>query len=100
MFTGWHGWSADFVIPLASLVTLLSMVILSAACRMEASEYLFYLVQAGAFGLIPFILLLAGVVTVPYPSVICAGISLLFLIGLVIFKGKEFAREVQKKFRV
>lgn len=100
VFTGWHGWSADFVIPLASLVTLLSMVILSAACRMEASEYLFYLVQAGAFGLIPFILLLAGVVTVPYPSVICAGISLLFLIGLVIFKGKEFAREVQKKFRV
>lgn len=100
VFTGWHGWSADFVIPLASLVTLFSMVILSAACRMEASEYLFYLVQAGAFGLIPFILLLAGVVTVPYPSVICAGISLLFLIGLVIFKGKEFAREVQKKFRV
>lgn len=100
VFTGWRGWSVDFVIPLASLVTLLSMVILSAACRMEASEYLFYLVQAGAFGLIPFILLLAGVVTVPYPSVICAGISLLFLIGLVIFKGKEFANEVQKKFRV
>lgn len=100
VFTGWRGWSADFVIPLASLVTLLSMVILSAACRMEAAEYLFYLVQAGAFGLIPFILLLSGVVTVPYPSVICAGISLLFLIGLVIFKGKEFAREVQKKFRM
>lgn len=100
VFTGWRGWSVDFVIPLASLVTLLSMVILSAACRMEAAEYLFYLVQAGAFGLIPFILLLAGVVTVPYPSVICAGISLLFLIGLVIFKGKEFANEVQKKFRV
>lgn len=100
VFTGWLGWSADFVIPLASLVTLLSMVILSAACRMEAAEYLFYLVQAGAFGLIPFILLVAGVVSVPYPSVICAGISLLFLIGLVLFKGKEFVREVKKKFRM
>lgn len=100
VFTGWIGWSVDFVLPLASLVTLLSMVILSAACRMEASEYLFYLAQAGAFGLIPFVLLLAGVVSVPYPSVICAGLSFLFLIGLVIFKGKDFVREVQKKFRV
>ena len=98
IFTGWLGWSVDYVIPLAALVTLLSMVIVSAACRMEAAEYLFYLAQAGAFGLIPFILLAAGVVSVPYPSVICAGVSLLFL--LVIFKGKEFVREIKKKFRV
>ena len=81
-------------------IILLSMVIVSAACRMEAAEYLFYLAQAGAFGLIPFILLAAGVVSVPYPSVICAGVSLLFLLGLVIFKGKEFVREIKKKFRV
>ena len=100
IFTGWLGWSVDYVIPLAALVTLLSMVIVSAACRMEAAEYLFYLAQAGAFGLIPFILLAAGVVSVPYPSVICAGVSLLFLLGLVIFKGKEFVREIKKKFRV
>ena len=69
IFTGWLGWSADFVIPLAALVTLLSMVIVSVVCRMEAAEYLFYLVQAGAFGLIPIVLLAAGVVSVPYPSV-------------------------------
>ena len=100
IFTGWLGWSADFVIPLAALVTLLSMVIVSVVCRMEAAEYLFYLVQAGAFGLIPIVLLAAGVVSVPYPSVICAGVSLLFLVGLVIFKGREFVREIQKEFRV
>lgn len=100
IFTGWLGWSVDYVIPLAALVTLLSMVIVSAACRMETAEYLFYLAQAGAFGLLPFILLASGVVSVPYPSVICAGESLLFLLGLVIFKGKEFIREIKKKFRV
>ena len=67
---------------------------------MEVAEYLFYLVQAGACGLIPFILLIAGAVSVPYPSVICSGVSLLFLLGLVLFKWKDFVREVQKKFRV
>lgn len=100
LFTGWQGWSVDFVIPLAILVNMLSMVIISAAGKMEVSEYLFYLVQAGVCGLLPFILLMAGVASVPYPSVICSGVSLLFLIGLVIFKWKDFVREVQKKFRV
>ncbi len=100
LFTGWQGWSVDFVIPLAILVNMLSMVIISAAGKMEVSEYLFYLVQAGACGLLPFILLAAGAVSVPYPSVICSGVSLLFLTGLVIFKWKDFVREVQKKFRV
>lgn len=100
VFTGWQGWSVDYVIPLAILVNMLSMVIISAAGKMEVSEYLFYLVQAGACGLIPFILLVAGAASVPYPSVICSGVSLLFLIGLVTFKWKDFVREVQKKFRV
>ena len=100
VFTGWQGWSVDFVIPLAILVNMLSMVIISAAGKMEVAEYLFYLVQAGACGLIPFILLIAGAVSVPYPSVICSGVSLLFLLGLVLFKWKDFVREVQKKFRV
>lgn len=67
---------------------------------MEISEYLFYLVQAGTCGLIPFILLAAGAASVPYPSVICSGVSLLFLLGLAIFKWKDLVREVQKKFRV
>ena len=100
LFIGWTGWSVDFVIPFAALVSLLSMVIISAVGKMETAEYLFYLVQAGAWGLIPFILCAVGVVKVPYPSIICSGISVLFLSGLVIFKGKDLVREIQKKFRV
>ncbi len=100
LFTGWQGWSVNFVVPLAALVSLLSMTIISLAGRMEIAEYLFYLLQAGAWGLIPFILLAAGVITVPYPSILCSGISLLFLAGLVIFRGKDLIREFHKKFRV
>ena len=100
VFTGWKGWSVDYVVPLAALVNLLSMVIISAAGRLELSEYLFYLVQAGVFGLLPFVLLAAGAASVPYPSVICSGVSLLLLTGLIIFKGKELVGEAKKKFRV
>ena len=100
VFTGWQGWSVDYVIPLAMLVNMLSMVIISAVGKMEVSEYLFYLIQAGTCGLIPSILLAAGAVSSPYPSVICFGVSLLFLLGLVIFRWKDFIREMQKKFHV
>lgn len=98
--TGWNGWAVDFVLPLASMATLISMFVISRVRRMEQVEYLFYLVQAGAFGCIPGILFFAGVVNVHYPSVICAGISLMFLLGVGIFKGKELLQEVKKKFRV
>lgn len=100
IFTGWYGWSVDFVIPLASLVTLISLFVVSRVCRLESDEYLFYLVQASAFGCLPAILFLAGVVGNHYPSVICSGISILFLLGLGIFKGKELMQEVRKKFRM
>lgn len=99
-FTGWQGWSTDFVIPLAALVNMLSLVIISIVGKMVTAEYLFYLVQAGGCGLLPLILLVSGIIRVPYPTVICSGISLLFLIGLMMFKWKDFLGELKKKFRV
>lgn len=100
IFMGWYGWSVDFVIPFASLVTLISLFVVSRVCKLESAEYLFYLVQASAFGCIPAILFFAGVVGNHYPSVICSGISILFLLWVGIFKGKELTQEVRKKFRM
>lgn len=41
-----------------------------------------------------------GAVSVPYPSIICGGISFLVLVWLFIFRREEFIQEVQKKFRI
>ena len=49
---------------------------------------------------VPVILLLAGAATVRYPSVICSGICLLSLAGLVIFNGRDFFSELGKKFHI
>lgn len=100
LFTGRNGWSVDFVIPIASLATLCSMLVIVRAQRLEQAEYLFYLLLASAFGYIPLILLLCGVVTIPHPSIICTGVSLLFSAGLFIFKRKDTFKELRKKFRL
>ena len=67
---------------------------------MEVSEYLFYLMQSGAAGIVPLLLLLSGTVRMTWPSVICVGLCVLYLIGLFFFRGKAFIREMKKKFRV
>lgn len=99
-FTGWRGWSVDFLLPLSSLAVLCSMPVIAKVKRLERAEYLFYLIQAGVFGWIPIILVATDVVNVTYPSVICSGISFLVIAGLFIFLRKELVKEFQKKLRI
>lgn len=99
-YTGWKGWSVDFILPLASLAVLCSVPVIIKVRHLEQAEYLFYLVQVGAFGLIPLILLLAGAVRIPYPSILCSGISFLALVWLFIFQKEKLIQEVHKKFRM
>ena len=101
MFTGWRGWSVDYLLPLAALAVICSMWVITAAQRLEVAEYMIYLLEAGAFGVvIPLILLAIGVVNVLYPSLICICVSFLMLVWLFLFKRKDMVREMQKKFRV
>lgn len=98
--TGWHGWSADFLLPLAQLAVLGAIPVIAYLCHMAREDYLYYLMQACIFGLIPLILLLVGVVTVPGPSVISGGLSILAMSGLFIFMGKNVKKEIRKKLRM
>lgn len=99
-FTGWRGWSVDYVMPVASLLVLSSMPVIAWVRHLEQEEYLFYIMQASAFGLIPLVLLLCGVVKVPYAPILCVGISFLCFAGLFIFQRKKVIQEIWKKFRM
>ena len=100
LFTGRNGWSVDFVIPIACLATIATMLVIIRLQHLEQAEYLFYLLLSSAFGFVPLILLLCGVVTITLPSVICVGVSLLFSAGLFIFRHKDMLQEIRKKFRM
>ena len=101
VFTGWHGWSVDYVLPAVCMVILLSMFIITKVQRNTAREYMIYFVMAAGYGvLLPLILLLTGVVKFQLVCSICVVACFLFLAALVIFKGKEFREEMHKKFHV
>lgn len=101
IFTGWHGWSVDFVLPIVCMSVLLSMLIIAKVQRHTAREYMIYFVMAGGYGgILPLILLLTGVIKLQIISTACIVVCFLVLAALIIFKGKEFREEMHKKFHV
>lgn len=97
--TGWRGWSVNIGIPDICLLIQVVMLIISRIRSLSPREYMIYYVMAAVYSMIlPLILLVTGVIHYRTPSVICIGCSFLLLIGLILFKRKEFKEEMHKKF--
>lgn len=99
-FTGSYGWSLDFVLPCASICSMVSTFILAKVLKMKSGEYMLYLIMGSIYGLIPFICLAAGLVTIKYPSVISIGVSIIFMAALIIFRGKSTKDEIERRFHL
>ena len=99
--TGWRGWSVNIGILDICLLIQVVMLIISRIRSLSPREYMIYYVMAAVYSMIlPLILLVTGVIHYRTPSVICIGCSFLLLIGLILFKRKEFKEEMHKKFHV
>ena len=99
--TGWRGWSVNIGIPDICLLIQVVMLIISRIRSLSPREYMIYYEMAAVYSMIlPLILLVTGVIHYRTPSVICIGCSFLLLIGLILFKRKEFKEEMHKKFHV
>ncbi len=99
--TGWHSWSVDLVLPIMSVATLAAMFVIAKVQKSPVREYLIYEVMAAGYGLIlPVILLLSGAVKNQAVSMFGALICFLFLVGVILFKGREFKEEMHKNLHV
>ena len=99
--TGWHSWSVDFVLPIMSVSTLTAMFVTAKVRKCPVREYLIYEIMAAGYGLIlPGILLLCKVVKNSTVSMFGALICFLFLVAVILFKGREFKEEMQKNLHV
>lgn len=99
-FTGFDGWSVNYVIP--QILTLANAVIfiLMMINRMALREFLFYQLAMTVIGLVPILLILFNVVTRPFTSIICVVISATILIGTVIFGDKTVKSELIRRFHI
>lgn len=100
LFTGWHAWSVNFVVPCIFLATMLLTPLLARLMHMPTNAYLVYFCLVFTFGLFPLLFLLTGVVTVVLPSVLSVGFSALSLLALCVFGGRAMLDELHRRFHV
>lgn len=98
---GWYAWSVDWVLPIVAILAQLAMLIISKIQSHSAREYMIYYVMATLYGsLVPVILMAAGIIVFRKAAIVSISLSVLFLAGLIIFKGREFKEEMHKKLHV
>lgn len=100
VFTGFAGWSLDFVLPIFIPCAQLAAFIVVMALCLRPAEYLFCMTFCILAGFLPLIPLLCGTIGIIYPSVICVGISLVALAGLLLFKGRELKDDAVRRLHL
>lgn len=99
-YTGWFGWSINFVMPIIFSLVIFTMGLLSKVLKIDAEEHIVYLVSLVIFGMIPGVLLLTKKVAVELPSMICTGISCITFSFVVLFEGKKMWQEFIKRLHI
>ena len=99
-FTGFHGWSLDYVLPILCTCAMIAMFVVAKARRLHIQEYILYLVMVCILGMLSFILIVGGAVRVAVPSAICFASSVLFLASLLFFEGKALHTEIQRRLHL
>ena len=98
---GWYGWSVAWVLPIAAILAQLSMLLVSKIQSHTAREYMIYYVMATLYGsVLPMLLMALNIIVFRKAAILSIGLSVLFLTGIVIFKGREFKEELYKKLHI
>lgn len=100
IFTGWHGWSVDYVIPIAFVSVMTATSVLARILKMPTEVYMVYSILLILYGIIPAIFVLSGLSVIVYPSLICVAGSLLSLAALTIFEGRNMVEELKRRLHL
>lgn len=98
--TGWHNWSLNYVIPFLCVGAIVTMAVLAWLLKLKLNDFTFYILLYAVFGILPILFLIFDVVTVLYPSLISIGLSIISLVGLLLFKGDYIWTELKNRFHL
>ena len=97
---GWHGWSIDYVFPILCVVAIASMFVVGKVMNIPINDYIIYIIVDAVLGIIPIIFLCTGVLHLIYPSVICVMSSVVYIVGLILFKGQNLLDAITRKLHL
>ncbi|WP_308753656.1 DUF6320 domain-containing protein [uncultured Anaerotruncus sp.] len=100
VFTGWHRWSLNYVVPSLCVFAMAGMAVIARVLHLRVEDFFIYLIIDGLFGVVPILFLLFRWVTVVYPSVVCVACSLLSLAAILSFEGERMRAEWKKRMHL
>lgn len=99
-FTGGYGWSRNYALPCLYGAALLFTFLWGTLRRTPAEEYLGFTLLDSLYCLIPGAFLLTGNLTIRIPSAICAGLGVIIMAVILIFKWKFVAEELRRRLHI
>ena len=100
IFTGFRGWSVDFVIPMLCTASIAAMAIFAQATRLKIEDYVIYLVIDSVWGLLCVLLIVFDVSKIIWPCLICVACSVISLSALFIFEGRALNSELRRRLHL
>lgn len=100
VFTGWHAWSIEFVVPIACTLVMICMAIIARVSNLQVKDYIIYLIIDCVFGIVPLIFIFTGLIKQPFPSFICAAASVISLAALFVFQGEDLLTELRRRLHL
>lgn len=98
--TGHRGWAITFVIPIMLTAAMLVMYLLSKILHLQVGDYMIYLLLDALFGMIPLIFLFSNQLISDIPSLVCILTSIVSVVALVIFEGRNMMSELKRRLHV
>ena len=95
---GGLGWSVNYVIPVMILTANAALVLLMVFNRMNWQSYFMYQIAITVFSFVPLILVLTDVAARPMMSILCVCISILLLLGTIVFGDRNVKNELIRRF--
>lgn len=97
---GYSGWSLDYAVPITLLALDGIIIVLMMINSMGWLNYIIYHVLIVLFGIILDVLALCKVVKHPLLSLILTAVSVVILVGILLFGDKKVSNEISRKFKV
>lgn len=98
--TGGYGWSFTFVVPIVLTLAMVVMYLLSKILHLQVGDYMIYLLLDALFGIIPVVFLVTDQVQTDIPSLVCILGSIISVIGLIVFEGRNMLSELKRRLHV
>ena len=76
------------------------MFVVGKVMNIPINDYIIYIIVDAVLGIIPIIFLCTGVLHVIYPSVICVMSSVVYIVGLILFKGQNLRDAITRKLHL